>query len=193
VLAKISNKSAQMTTIQLKEFIKTGKFGTIGIGSTKTDVIKLLGEGFDFADCDETQIIKYGWYEFFYWTNTEKIFGIQNDHLMNDCANHSEMIILENSVCGLDKWFLKENENITFKQISELLAKENIAFVVEPTYPGCDENIIKCIESNVKFDFAMGYSYTQMDDNGEFKDWVEVVLAEKEEDAVLNGIRLFEY
>jgi hypothetical protein len=70
-----------MTTIQLKEFIKTGKFGTIGIGSTKTDVINLLGEDFDI----------------------------------------------------------------------------------------------------------------QMDENGEFKEWVEVKLAEKEEDAVLNGIRLFEY
>jgi hypothetical protein len=32
-----------------------------------------------------------------------------------------------------------------------------------------------------------------MDDNGDFQEWVEVVLAEKEEDAVLNGIRLFEY
>lgn len=182
-----------MTTIQLKEFIKNGKFGTIGIGSTKTDVINLLGEDFDFGDCGDTQIIKYSWYEFFYWTSNEKIFGIQNDHLVNDCTNHNEMINLENGLCKLDKWFLKENENITFKQISELLVKENIPFVIEPTYPGCDENIIKCIESNVKFDFAMGYSYIQMDDNGEFKEWVEVKLAEKEEDAVLNGIRLFEY
>lgn len=54
-----------MNTIHLKEFIRTGKFGTISIGSTKTDVVNELGNKFDFADCGETQIIKYGWYEFF--------------------------------------------------------------------------------------------------------------------------------
>lgn len=74
-----------------------------------------------------------------------------------------------------------------------MLEQERIPFVIEPVYAGCDEKIIKCSESNVKFDFTMGYSYTEMDESGNFNGWVEVMLAEKEEDAVLNGIRLFEY
>jgi hypothetical protein len=187
-----SKKQQQMTTIQLKEFVKTGKFGTIGIGSTKSDVIDLLGEDFDFGDFGDSQIIKYGWYEFFYWTNTGKLFGIQNDHLVANCTNHDELILFENGLWKLDKWFLRENENFTFKQVMEILEQERIPFVIEPVYPGCDENLIKCTESNVKFDFTMGYSYTEMDERGNFNGWVEVMLAEKEEDAVLNGIRLFE-
>jgi len=36
-----------MNTIHLKEFIKTGKFGTISIGSTKSDLVNALGKKFD--------------------------------------------------------------------------------------------------------------------------------------------------
>lgn len=181
-----------MTTIQLKEFVKTGKFGTISIGSTKTDIINLLGKQFDFTDGDETQIIRYGWYEFFYWTETERVFGIQNDHLQADCTNHGEMINFKNRLWTIDKWFLKEHENITFGQVVEHLNQANIPFTIVPTYPGCNENIIKCSNSNVTFDFVSEYETVLLDSNGKFKKWKEII--EKNQlNFVLNGVRLFEY
>jgi len=70
----------------------------------KNDVITLMRNDFDFGDFDESQIIKYGWYEFFYWTENEIIFAIQNDHLQYDCINHDEMINYENDSIKIDNW-----------------------------------------------------------------------------------------
>ncbi len=185
-----NEKRAKMTTIQLKEFIKTGKFGTISIGSTKTDIVNIFGKKFDFADCGETQIIKYGWYEFFYWTKTELVFGIQNDHLQADCIDHNEMISFGNKSFEFDKWFLQDNKNGTFGQIEDYLNKEKISFEVVHVYKGSDENIIKCTRSNVTFDFANEYRLVELNEKGKFKNWKEYVEAEQS-NFVLNGIRLF--
>ncbi|SHN44538.1 hypothetical protein [Chitinophaga sp. CF418] len=181
-----------MTTIQLKNFIKTGKFGPLTIGSTKGEILSVFGRKYDFADCGETQIIKYGWYEFFYWTENEKIFGIQNDHLQADCINHSGMINFKNRFCTIDKWFLKENQNVTFRQVEEYLNQENIPFTIVPAYEGCDENIIKCIDSNVTFDFVSEYTLVEITAMGKSKDRKDV-KAEHQSDYVLNGVRLFQY
>lgn len=180
-----------MATIHLKDFFTTGKFGGVTLGTTKDEIINLLGEDFSFLDLGETQALLFGWYEVFYWTDTGKVLGIQNDHLLADCTNHDEMINLKNKKWQLDKWFLKEFENITFKDIKDLLTKEGIRYSVQPTYKGCDENIIKCIGSNVTFDFCNNFTSVQLDDKGKpniFKD----VKIENEDDFVLNGIRLFE-
>lgn len=180
-----------MITVNLKDFIKTGQFGTISLGTTKSDLVNKLGEEFDFADLGETQIIKYGWYEFFYWTKNELIFGIQNDHLQADCTNHKEMIDYKNKVWTIDKWFLQTNKNITFGQIEELLMRENIPFKIIPTYNNC-ENVIKCLKSNVTFDFANEYRLVEYNENGKFKNWKEFV-ENNQSNFVLNGIRLFGY
>lgn len=181
-----------MNTIDLKEFIRTGKFGTISIGSTKTDVVNELGNKFDFADCGETQIIKYGWYEFFYWTESELIFGIQNDHLQADCTNHKEMIHYKSKLWSIDKWFLEVNRNITFGQVEEYLIREGISYDIVPAYKGCDENVIKCMQSNVTFDFANEYRLVELNEKGKFRNWKEFIENEQS-NFVLNGIRLFDY
>jgi hypothetical protein len=181
-----------MTTIQLKEFVRTGNFGSITLGSMKNDILNQLGGKYDFADCGETQIIRYGWYEFFYWTETEKIFGIQNDHLQADCINHNKMINFKNKFWVIDKWFLKDNQNITFGQVVELLKQENISFNIEPTYKGCNENVIKCVNSEVIFDFVNEYRFIDVNTNGKFKNWVEIIEKEQE-NYILNGVRLFKY
>ncbi|MBT1705431.1 hypothetical protein [Chryseosolibacter indicus] len=112
-----------METIELKEFIKSGIFGTISIHSTKDDVIKCLGKPSDSFGDEETQTIKYGQYEFSYWTGSETILGIQNDHLQADCINHSEQINFKNETWTLDKWFLEENRNTTLGQVASFLKK----------------------------------------------------------------------
>ena len=179
-----------MKIIYLEEFIRTGRFDTITIDSTKDEIIHTLGNGFDFYDSGETQIISYGWYEFFCWTNTGKVLGIQNDHLLADCNNHAEMINSKTTEWILDIWFLKEGQNITFKETKKHLTRANIPFKIQPTYKGCDENIIKCLESSVSFDFSSEYRLNSLNSK-EISITTEVKL-EIENDFVLNGIRLFE-
>ncbi len=182
----------KMTIIQLKEFVKTGKFGTITIGSTKTDVINLLGNKYSFGDLGETQIIKYGAYEFFYWTETEIIFGIQNDQLQADCSNHKEMINLKNKNYRLDKWFLQNNKNITFGEVIAFLEQESIFFEILPASISNSENVIKCLESNVSFDFVNEYDFVELDEKGKVKTSNQYFETEQSK-YVLNGIRLFEH
>ena len=180
-----------MKIVYFKDFVKNGEFDSIKIGSTKSDVIKLLGKSDDIADCGETKIIRYGWYEFFYWTKSEKIFGIQNDHLQADCTNHSEMINFKNRKWKLENWFLEIGKNQTFKNVKDLLNSEKIEFNVQKPYENSDYNIIKCVKSNVTIDFADEYRIVELKENGKFKQWKEIKV-ENEDDYVLNGIRLFD-
>ena len=181
-----------MKLFSVKEFIKTGKLGSIGVGSTKHEIIEQFGKRYDFGDCGETCIIKYGWYEFFYWTETEKVFGIQNDHLQADCVNHADMIFFRNKNFIIDHWFLKVGENITFKEIIELLNAESITYTVEPAYKGSDALVIKCSESQVTFDFADEYSHVVLTKKGKFAGYKDIVET-NQSGYVLNGIRLFDY
>ena len=180
-----------METIQLKTFIRTGIFGTITIGSTKSYVIKSLGNTSDFFGDEETETIKYGQYEFTCWTGSKTIIGIQNDHLQADCINHSEQINFNNEHWTLDKWFLQENKNITLGQISSLLKNESISFKIEPLQDKSNGTIIKCGMSKVTFDFVSEFRLVEVNDKGMFRNWLEV-KEDKEENFVLNGVRLFD-
>ncbi len=179
-------------TISLKEFIRTGKFGTIEVGkSTKQDVIDLMGENFDFGDFYETQIIKYGWYEFFYWTETEVVFAIQNDHLQFDCSNHNEMIEYENSQIKIDSWFLTVNKDITRSEIMEILTKENIEFTSERFSPNVALEHLK-LKNDITIDFSDEIrTWAEDKITGEYERHEEPIAQQK--DYVLNGIRLFRY
>lgn len=55
--------------VSLEEFIKNGKFGTIELGMTKTQVIEQLGEKYAYGDFDSVEIIHYHWFEFFFGRN----------------------------------------------------------------------------------------------------------------------------
>ena len=73
-----------------------------------------MGSNYGFGDFDETHIMKYGWYEFFSWSDSEIVYAKQNDHLQFDCTNHNEMIEYENEKVRIDTWFLQVNKNTTF-------------------------------------------------------------------------------
>ncbi|MCH2193139.1 hypothetical protein [Kordia sp.] len=175
-----------MKIISLKHFAETGKFGEIGIGNLKNDVIEEFGNDFDYYDGGETQIIKYGWYEFFFWSDTKKLFGIQNDHLQADCGNHDEMILFENQKFKVDTWFLEVNKDFTFKEVTEILNNNKTKFKLEVPYKN-EPEIIK-FNSNVYFDFSSGFSSW----DGKKDEWCEIKINNKE-DYILNGIRFFDF
>jgi len=174
-----------MKTISLKSFAESGRFDSIEIGSSKSKVIELLGTDFDFADCGETQILKYGWYEFFFWSDSEKLFGIQNDHLQADCTNHHEMIKFENKNFKVDNWFLTIGKDFKFSEVISFMKTEQIQFKIEEAYKNGPE-ILK-FNSGVYFDFSEG-SYTWHAETNK----PEEITIENQEDYLLNGIRLFD-
>ncbi|AFM05582.1 hypothetical protein Fleli_3251 [Bernardetia litoralis DSM 6794] len=181
-----------MKIIYLKEFIKTGKFATLEVGvSSKKDVINLMGNDFAFADFGDTQIIKYGCYEFFYWTEDEIIFAIQNDHLQFDCSNHTEMINYENKNVKIDTWFLEEKKNITFEKIIEIIEKENINYKLErKNYKEALEYIQ--LENGITIDFCN--EETTWVYEKAIKEWkMKTKLIDGQKDYILNGIRFFDY
>ena len=181
-----------MKVIELKNFIKTGDFDKIKVGSsTKQDVIDLMGIDFDFADCGDTQIIKYGWYEFFYWTESEIVFAIQNDHLQFDCSNHNEMIEYQNEHIKIDIWFLQVNKNIKFYEVIRILKSENIHYEIEKqNFDGALEYLK--LQNGITIDFdneSTTWTYNEFDNEWEIKN--EPI--KNQQDYILNGIRLFKY
>ncbi|AEA43352.1 hypothetical protein [Fluviicola taffensis] len=181
------------TLISLKDFIKTGHFGLVKIGMTKDEVIKVLGQPDSDNDYGTgSGGMMFARYEFFYWQNNLKINGIQNDHLQADCSNHKEMINFKNELWTIDKWFLQDNKNKTFGEVVELLNLEKISFEIVPSYSGSNENVIKCLKSNVTFDFVNEYSQIELNEKGKFKTYKDYI-EEEQSNYVLNGIRLFDY
>ena len=181
-----------MRVIELKNFLKTGNFDRIKVGiSSKQDVIDLMGDDFDFGDFGDTQIIKYGWYEFFYWTESKIVFAIQNDHLQFDCSNHNEMIEYQNENIKIDNWFLQVNNNITFSEVIRILKSENIQYELEKqNFDGALEYLKLLNGITIDFDNELTtWIYNKSEDEWDMKK--ELIKAQQ--DYILNGIRLFKY
>lgn len=181
-----------MRIIHLKDFITKGKFGPIEVGkSTKDDVIALMGDNYAFLDCEDTQIIKYNGYEFFYWTESKILFGIQNDHLQYDCGNHDEMIQYENDQVKIDTWFLEANKDVTFSEIIKIIEDEKISYKLDKArYEGALEYIR--LVNGVTIDFSdelVSWNYDEKEE-----DWsMKIDPIKHQRKYVLVGIRLFEF
>lgn len=171
--------------ISLKSFAESGKFGRIELGATKSEVIRILGSDFEFIDGEESCIIQYGWYEFFFWTDSEKLFGIQNDHLQANCTNHDEMIEFENDTFKIDTWFLTVGRDYTFSDVISVIGMNQLRFKIEELYKDGPE-VLK-FDSGVYFDFSSG-SYTWYSETNQVKE----TFIENQGDYLLNGIRLFD-
>lgn len=180
-----------MKTIYLKDFIKTGKFGEIEIGvSTKDDVVSLMGESYDFGDFGETQIIKYGWYEFFYWTESKIIHAIQNDHLQY-YPDDFEVVNYKNEKVKIDTWFLKANRNINFSEIINILNKEGIKYSLEKHKFEDTLEFIR-LKNGITIDFQNEETIWNFNKSTNEWEGTEKII-ENQNDYIINGIRLFDY
>lgn len=176
-----------MKTISLKEFITTGNFGGVTIGSSKSELFKLLGETDEIIDYENgSGGIFYGYYEFFFDIETEKITGLQNDHLLiypklkrkNRIEDHREAIYFENEKFKMDIWFLKYGINLKYNEILKILKKESVQFnEIYDIHCGC----------RIEFNSGVTMDFTDFDD-----DWyINQTIPDKGK-LFLNGIRLFE-
>jgi hypothetical protein len=111
--------------IRISDFIKTGKFGPVEIGTSKEYTLNLLGEPDDDTDLDGTgSILLYAWYELFF--DHEGILkSIQND---NYDPRDRKTYSFKNEKIQIDPWFLNEKEDQTIDYVSGLLSKESIVF-----------------------------------------------------------------
>ncbi|WP_299838467.1 hypothetical protein [uncultured Tenacibaculum sp.] len=176
-----------MKKIYLKDFIITGDFGPVKIGMTKQEVINLLGEPDSDNDFGSgTFGLLYSWYEFFFDKKTQALKSVQNDHLQANCSEHDEMILFKNDKFEIDIWFLKVNLDITYKEVKEILKRENISFSEEKYW---DNDIIK-FESGVFLDFDDRDDIWEIYEDGTTKKDESLIISNKE-NFVLNGIRYF--
>ena len=152
--------------ISLRTFIETGKFGPISLRMHKDQVVEALGTDFLFGDFGGSQILRYGTYEFFIYTESQTIFAIQNDSL-------SELLI-DNDHFSIDPWFLNEDDLPTFQEVKQQLESYQIPFEIRNTPSFNNEDHFYCTESHVTLDF---------------REWPDL----SPEDYQLTGIRLFEY
>lgn len=181
-----------MTIISLKDFITTGEFGPVRIGMTKDEVIKVLGQPDSDNDYGTgSGGLMYAWYEFFYWQDSLKINGIQNDHLTNwqvgKIKIHKEAICFQNDKISIDIWFLQVGKNISYGEVINILKSEGIPFEeINDQYRG---RLIK-FKSGVTMDFddQSGLWHEDKDENIEQNENIIITL----ENQLLNGIRLFD-
>jgi len=121
------NQLLNMTIISLKDFILTGNFGQISLGMTKREVIEYLGEPSETIDFGAgVSELFYNGFEFFYWTDNEKIFGIQNDSIEQLFTKNTKYILNKNT--NVDTSFFSFSKTLTYKNLTEYLIKENITF-----------------------------------------------------------------
>jgi hypothetical protein len=182
-----------MKTIYLRDFVKTAVFGGITVGkSTKSDVIAVMGSDFrPGLSRDEFSSIMYGWYEFFYRTESEVLCGFQNDHLQFGFSNHEEMITYASDSMKIDTWFLEVNKNIKYGEVIAHLREEQIPYKIERDgYEGAIDTIKLSNEVSIDFDDRI----TTWVHDAESDEWDTLhTQIENPSDHILNGIRLFRY
>lgn len=180
-----------MITIYLKDFVLSGQFGPVKLGMNRGEVVQVLGQPDDIIDFDTGSCsLMYGWYEFFYFKDTEKIIGIQNDHLttwpnhktLDKIINqHRNDIYFENTIFKIDLWFLKIGKDITRKEVKMILNQEAIAY--KEIKDGFGNDILE-FESGVTMDFD--------DNSGNFVSREpDKPLITNLDDQLLAGIRQF--
>jgi len=144
-----------METISLKTFATTGLFG-----------------------------LRYGWYEFFFWTESNALFAIQNDSL-SGMDTDEDSFLFKNEKFTIAPWFFKTGEKITYRIVQEILNKENIPYTIKEVENSTNRILFK---SDVYFDFIDEFNYYDKKTD----DWLNKKI-EHPEDYILNGIRIFDF
>jgi hypothetical protein len=136
-----------MLIISLKTFAQTGKFGFVEMQMSKTKVIELLGKPSEAKTNGDTDIIRYGSYEFFFWDRN--LIGIQNEHLQ---YYKQDLAQCSNPVFRINPWFMNGRKERTYKEVVFFLEKAKMAYEEKIEY-GC---VFLYLSSGVSFDFLDG-------------------------------------
>jgi hypothetical protein len=112
--------------ISMLEFLRTGMFGELSLGSTKNDMLQFLGEPSAWGNSitKDLGFCIYGDVEFHWWTNTNKIRLIHFDHFsrINDTGEYPRL----HKSYELDPWVIRSEANMF--DIQNALSKQQIPF-----------------------------------------------------------------
>lgn len=165
-------------TISLKNFILSGNFGPVYIGMPIDELKQHLGEPGDSHDSGAgAGILFYNGFEFYYYTDTGAVHGIQNDNLLYEGPDRKSdgLYYFEDTIL-VDTWFIEFGKPLSYKQVKENLEREDIFF------EECEKDAYNELRfsSGVRLDF------------GNWKDDDGRQIIDRDE-AALNGIRYFIY
>lgn len=164
-------------TISLKDFILTGQFGPVHIGMSVDELKQHLGKPGDVHESEAGGILFYNGFEFYYYTDSYTLHGIQNDNLRYEGPDQkSACLYYFNEAILVDTWFIEFGEPLNYQQVLERLKQEGIPF---EKHARDDYDELK-FPGGVTFDFE------------NWKDYEGKQTINREE-AMLNGIRYFTY
>ena len=162
-------------TISFKDFILSGRFGPVYIGMPIDELKQLFGEPGDSHDSGAgTALLFYEGFEFYYYTETNTLYAIQNDNVQYEHPDAKGNVFQFRGDIQIDTWFIQFGEPLSYQQVLEHLRAENIPF---EEHHKSDYDELK-FPSGVTMDFE-----NWKDDEGK-------VILERNE-ASLNGIRYF--
>ncbi len=162
-------------TISLKDFILTGRFGPIYIGMPMDELKRILGEPGDSHDSGAgTALLFYEGFEFYYETDRNTLYGIQNDNVQYELPDIQGNVFQFKDDIQIDTWFIQFGKPLSYAQVVGFLRSEKIEFQERDRI---DYDELK-FPSGVTFDFE------------NWKDYTGKQIISREE-AALNGIRYF--
>lgn len=117
--------------ISIEEFLKTGKFGSLELGTPKEQAISILGTPDSDTDLGETgSILLYAWYELFF-DQELKLYSIQND---NYDPKDADSYSFKNEKIEIEPWFLNGKENQSITEIVEIFCTHDMDYEIIDYY-----------------------------------------------------------
>jgi hypothetical protein len=133
---------AKKKVISLLEFLQTGKFGALQIGSTEAEMLEFLGQPTAWADTtpNENKFCHYADVQFFFFKAQLYLIHI-------DWFSGSNNAPLLNEPHYLEPWLIREHTSL--EEIQNALHTESLFFQMESKHG----SIILKLESNTKIYF----------------------------------------
>lgn len=122
-----------MNVISLKEFVLSGCFGPVYLGMPLEELKKHFGKPADSYDSGMgSGLWFYNGFEFYYYTKTNTLFGIQNDNICHEGPEKkSEHLYFFDEDTLIDTWFLDFGKKIPYRKVVTRLQNEGISFETE--------------------------------------------------------------
>lgn len=152
--------------IDLLQFFRTAEFGTVKLGDSKQTIISELGHADTITSFSKNTLgLIYGTYEF--TLKKDKLVYIQNDHFRLESPEEFEF---SNNTIYIDTGFFKVKNKPTFKNVKDLIERENIPYSCIEYFERTviqlsNEIILDFNDENWDFDTCTSTSYESLDEH----------------------------
>ena len=107
----------------------TGRFGPVYMGMPLDELKQVLGEPSESYDSGAgTALLFYKGFEFYYFTDDNTLYGIQNDNVSYEIPDVIENRFRFNDDLEIDTWFIHFGKALTYEQVLIFLDHEQVGF-----------------------------------------------------------------